>query len=48
MNLPLHAPLNDDSRNIVMPDYEKAARFLFDILDNIDTVDDWAKGNDAA
>ena len=31
-----------------MPDYEKAARVLFDVLDSIDTVDDWAKGNDAA
>lgn len=30
-----------------MPDYEKAARFLFDLLDDIDTVSDMAKDNDA-
>lgn len=28
--------------------YEAAARFLFDLLDDIDTFDDMAKGNDAA
>ncbi len=29
-------------------DYEAIARFLFDVIDEIDTVDDWAKGNDVA
>lgn len=31
-----------------MPDYEKAARFLFDLLDDIDTTSDMAKSNDVA
>jgi len=30
------------------PDYERAARYLFDLLDDIDTVSDVVKGNDAA
>lgn len=30
-----------------MADYEKAARFLFDLLDDIDTVSDMAKADDA-
>lgn len=29
-------------------DYEAAARFLFDLLDDIDTLDDMAKADDAA
>jgi hypothetical protein len=31
-----------------MPDYEKAARFLFDLLDDIDTASDRAKNDDKA
>lgn len=29
-----------------MPDYERAARFLFDLLDDIDSCDDIAKSDD--
>jgi len=31
-----------------MIDYEKAARFLFDLLDDIDTASDMAKDDNAA
>ena len=32
----------------MMADYEAAARFLFALLDDIDTIDDMVRANDAA